>query len=172
VSRPEPGDDEEVPADIFRRSDNRRVSRGGRIARSRRDAGLLAVVGLGGAAGSLSRYAVEQALPTRHHEFPWSTFGVNISGCLLLGVLMVLVREVWGSGRFARPFLGIGFLGGLTTYSAMMLETRTLGAGSDWLLADAYLAATLTGGLFAVWLGAAGTRLVTRSRAPGDRGAA
>ena len=124
---------------------------------------MVGVIALGGGLGSLARYATAEALPTGGHGFPWSTFIVNVVGCVLIGVLMVFVTDVWRPGRYARPFLGIGFLGGLTTYSTMMLDVHTLGASGDWLLAESYLAASLALGLVAVWLSMAGTRLLVRA---------
>ena len=124
---------------------------------------MLAVIALGGGVGSLARYATAELLPTSVDGFPWSTFVVNIAGCVLIGVLMVFVTDVWRPGRYARPLLGIGFLGGLTTYSTMMLDVRTLAAGGDLLLAETYLLLSLAAGLVAVWLAIAATRLLTRA---------
>jgi fluoride exporter len=121
---------------------------------------VLAVIAAGGGLGSLARYAVAEGIPTRRGAFPWSTFIVNASGCALIGVLMVFVGDVWRPGRYARPLLGIGFLGGYTTYSTMMLDLRTLGADGAWLTADLYLVATAVAGLAAVWLAGMGTRVV------------
>jgi CrcB protein len=127
------------------------------------------MVALGGGLGSLARYATSELLPTGAHGFPWSTYVVNMVGCLLIGALMVFVTDVWRPGRYARPFLGIGVLGGLTTYSTLMVDLRTLADGGDWLLAEVYLVGSLACGLVAVWLAMAMTRLLTRARIPGSR---
>jgi fluoride exporter len=124
-------------------------------------ADVLGVVALGGGLGSLGRYGAQQVLPTAGPGFPWSTLVVNLAGSALIGVLMVFVTDVWRPGRYARPFLGIGVLGGLTTYSTMTLDLRTLATARDWLLAGGYLVATVVGGLLAVWVGLAATRLAT-----------
>ncbi len=129
-----------------------------RLDRVRRDADVLGVIAVGGGLGALARYAAAELLPTGVHGFPWSTLLVNLVGCLLIGVLMVCVTDVWRPGRYARPFLGIGFLGGLTTYSTMMLDLRTLGTGDEWMLAEVYLVGSLVLGLAAVRLGMATTR--------------
>jgi uncharacterized protein len=62
---------------------------------------VLAVVSAGGVAGSLARYGIQTALPHPPGGFPWATFGINVSGSLLIGVLMTLIAEV-GRGRPGR----------------------------------------------------------------------
>lgn len=123
---------------------------------------VLAVVALGGAAGSCARYAVGRALPTPAHAFPWGTFLVNLTGCFLLGLLTVFLSEVWRPGRYLRPFLGVGVLGGYTTFSTVTGEVRGLGAAGAWLLANTYLLDSVVGGLAAVWLGVIVARLLAR----------
>ncbi|MGH3985476.1 MAG: fluoride efflux transporter FluC [Pseudonocardiaceae bacterium] len=68
----------------------------------RTQAPVLAVVAVGEALGASARYSVSVWLPSRAGAFPWSTFTVNLSGCLLIGVLMVLSGEVWSAQRPAR----------------------------------------------------------------------
>lgn len=152
------GSEEQGSDDVFRRDGGPfgRTSSSS-LVRLRRDADVLLAIALGGGLGSLVRYAVATLIPPRG-GFPWSTFLVNGVGCLLIGVLMVFVADVWRAGRYGRPFLAIGFLGGLTTYSTFMLELRMLGAESDMLVASGYLAATLVAGLAGVWVGTVGTR--------------
>lgn len=119
--------------------------------RERRD--VLVAIALGGALGSIARWGVAEALPHRPGGFPWGTFAANLSGALLLGALMVLLLDVWPVLRYVRPFLAVGVLGGYTTFSTYMLDTRTLlGQGAAWSAA-AYLFGTLLGGLAAVGAG-------------------
>ena len=87
---------------------------------------LLAVIGAGGVVGSEARYALSQGLPHQGGSFPWSTLLTNVIGCFLLGILMVAVVEVWAPHRFARPFVGVGVLGGFTTFSTFGLDTIEL----------------------------------------------
>ena len=122
---------------------------------------MLAVIAVGGGLGSLARYGAGQWIEDRPRGFPLATFLVNVSGCLLLGVLMVFVADVWRPGRYARPFVGIGLLGGFTTYSTMMLDVRGLGAGAEWATAALYLVASVLLGLVGVWVAMMGTRAVT-----------
>lgn len=114
---------------------------------------ILAVIAAGGALGSLARWGLATALPHPAGGFPWATLLTNVSGCLLIGALMVLLAEVWPPSRHLRPFLGTGVLGGYTTFSTYMLDARNLLVAGHAATAGAYLAASLAGGLAAVWAG-------------------
>ncbi|MDA3935867.1 MAG: fluoride efflux transporter CrcB [Actinomycetota bacterium] len=87
---------------------------------------LLAVAS-GGAIGASLRYLLGQAIGTRTlGDFPWHTLAANVSGAFLLGLLMTA-----GGGRIAlshnwRMFLGVGLLGGYTTFSTFSFETIEL----------------------------------------------
>jgi fluoride exporter len=120
---------------------------------------VLGVVSAGGVAGALARYGLGVAFPPAPGGFPWATFGGNVSGCLLIGVLMVLVAEVWPTRRLLRPFLGTGLLGGYTTFSTYIVDIQhLLGAGAA-RTALVYLAGTLLAALAAVYAGITGARL-------------
>lgn len=116
--------------------------------------GLL-LVGIGGFIGSAGRYAVGvwtlQAMGTQ--RFPWGTFLVNVSGCLLIGVLAGLADRHALFGEQARLFLFTGLLGGFTTFSAFGLETMTLLRRGDLAVAASYVGVSVLLGLVAVWLG-------------------
>jgi fluoride exporter len=123
---------------------------------------VLAAISAGGGLGSLARYAIGYAWPAPPAGFPWATFTANVTGCLLIGVLMVLITEVWGGHRLVRPFLGVGVLGGYTTFSAYAVDaTRLIGLGAAGT-ALAYLAGTLSAALLAVFAGASLTRFAAR----------
>jgi CrcB protein len=117
------------------------------------------VIGVGGALGSLARWGVGELVPWSGRTFPWATFIENVSGGLALGFLMVFVVEVWPPRRYLRPFLGVGLLGGYTTFSTYMLESRHLLAQAQVGTALAYLGGSLLAGLAAVWLGIGTARL-------------
>jgi hypothetical protein len=70
----------------------------------------LAVIALGGAAGSLARYGLSVAFPHPAGLFDWATLGINVSGCALIGLLMVAVTEIRPVHYLARPFLVAGTL--------------------------------------------------------------
>ena len=109
----------------------------------RGDRGLLAAIAAGGAIGSLGRYAVARAVPAGADEFPWGTFAVNISGSLAMGVLFVWVLTLDRPHPWLRPFLGVGVLGGWTTFSAYALESRGLVVSGEHGLAAAYVLGSL-----------------------------
>jgi fluoride exporter len=123
---------------------------------------VLAVVAVGGALGSLARWGVGEVVPWNGEGFPWATFVENVSGAFALGVLMALLLDVWPPRRYVRPFVGVGLLGGYTTFSTYMLEARDLLAGDRVPLALAYLGGTLVTGLLAVWAGIVLARLAVR----------
>ncbi len=116
----------------------------------RSDGPVFAVIAVGGGLGALARYGMAQLLPTRPGQFPWGTFLTNVSGCFAIGVLMVLITEVWVGHRLVRPFLGVGFLGGFTTFSTYAVETRNLLQPGTVALAFVYAAGTLLAALLAV----------------------
>jgi CrcB protein len=129
----------------------------------RGDAGLLAVVAAGGVLGSLARYAVGLALPHVSGAFAWSTFLVNVTGSLAMGVLVVWVLSMDRPHPWLRPFLGVGVLGGWTTFSSYALDTHAMVQVGHGPVAAAYLVGSLVAGLVAVGLGVTlGERLFGR----------
>jgi CrcB protein len=131
---------------------------------------VLGVIAAGGAAGALARYGLGQAAPSGATGFPWTTFIINVSGCLLIGVLMVLVSDVWPGRRLLRPFLGTGLLGGYTTFSTYVVDAQHLMIAGAAGTALTYLAGTLLAALTAVQVGITVTRVgvdhVRRARRP------
>jgi CrcB protein len=122
------------------------------------------VVGIGGAFGSVARYALAEAWQAPTYGVPWATFLTNVGGCVLIGVLMVLIVEVWVAHRLVRPFLGVGVLGGFTTFSTYTVQIDQLLEAGRTLPALGYLLGTLVGALLAVQAGIVLTRLLTRRR--------
>ncbi|TDQ55297.1 fluoride efflux transporter FluC [Actinorugispora endophytica] len=144
-----------------------------RQVREPRDApwAVPAAISAGGAIGAVARHGLSVAIPHAPGAFAWSTALVNVSGCLLIGVLMALVTDVRPDSRLLRPFLGVGVLGGYTTFSTHLVDAlRMLDAGAAGT-ALVSLAGTLVGGLLAVWLGLAATTRVFRARPAARTGA-
>jgi CrcB protein len=115
---------------------------------------VLAAVSAGGALGTLARWGLGAALPHGAGSLPWGTFTANVSGSLLLGLLAALLVELRPGRPYLRAFLGVGLLGGYTTFSAYMLETRALLDDGRLGTAAVYLLGTSLAGLLAVWAGA------------------
>jgi CrcB protein len=114
---------------------------------------ILVTIAAGGALGALGRAGLQHLAPHGPTGFPWATLGINTSGCLLIGALMAVLGHLGGGHPLARPFLGVGVLGGFTTFSTYAVDIQqALVAGAPGT-ALAYLAATLLGALVAVGLG-------------------
>ncbi|GIF74502.1 fluoride efflux transporter FluC [Asanoa siamensis] len=122
---------------------------------------VLAVISVGGIGGALARYGIGHAWPTPPGDFPWATFVVNVTGCLLIGALMVLVTDLFPHRRLLRPFLGVGVLGGYTTFSTYAVEIRNLIAAGAPATAAAYLLGTVAAACLAVFVGMTAARFVT-----------
>ncbi|MET9533374.1 CrcB family protein [Streptomyces sp. NPDC006649] len=112
---------------------------------------VLAVVSLGGATGASARYGAGLLWPTAAGGFPWTTLLVNVVGCALIGVFMVVITDVWAAHRLVRPFFGTGVLGGFTTFSTCAVDVQRLVDGGHARTGLAYLGLTLLAALAAVW---------------------
>ena len=114
------------------------------------------LVFVGGGLGALLRYAAGRATILAGYAPPFATLGVNILGCLIMGLLAGWFTSRGGS-EGARLFLLTGILGGFTTFSAFGLDALTLYRTSP-AYAAAYVAASVIVSLLAVSLGFALTR--------------
>jgi CrcB protein len=123
----------------------------------------VAAVAAGGALGSLARWAAGLALPATPGAFPLATFGVNVVGCLLMGVLAA-VLDTRSSHPLLRPFLGVGVLGGFTTFSTFAVDARLLLDGGHRATALAYLAGTAGAAVAATAAGLLATRRLVGAR--------
>jgi CrcB protein len=105
-------------------------------------------VGIGGLLGVLSRWGITRL--TLHSEaLLWSTVGINIVGSFLLGLL---VAEHW-FGRDVREGLGVGFLGGFTTFSTFSVQVVLEVEGGRAGTAVAYVLISVVGGIAAAAAG-------------------
>ncbi|WP_245910023.1 fluoride efflux transporter CrcB [Nocardia amikacinitolerans] len=131
---------------------------------------MLAVISVGGGIGAVMRYLVGLRWPSQPDQVPWATFAVNVVGCFSIGILMVLITEVWVAHRLLRPFLGVGLLGGFTTFSTYSVEIRRLLESGAAIEAFGYLGGTVAASLGAVWLGMGVARLSAGTTRPRRRG--
>jgi len=113
------------------------------------------IVMAGGALGTLARYAAASAIMARiNSRFPFGTFLVNMTGCLLIGALMTVLAER-GAHPNWRLGLVVGFLGGYTTFSSFEYETYFSIRTGFPFIGILNVTASLIVGYIAVWLGAA-----------------
>jgi len=114
----------------------------------------IGIVAAGGAVGTGLRYVITLSMPTSA-GIPLATFGINVAGAFLLGVVLELLARHGpdtGWSRRIRLGIGTGCLGGFTTYSALATETVTLGSTHPFL-AIAYALGTVIIGAAATMAG-------------------
>jgi CrcB protein len=115
----------------------------------------LLLVAIGGALGSMARYKLSGWV--LHHatnwRFPISTFLVNVSGCLIAGVLAGMSAKHNVFSPDARLLLFTGLLGGFTTFSAFGLEAVLLMKRGEWTVALGNVGLSVAVGLLALWAG-------------------
>jgi fluoride exporter len=117
----------------------------------------LLLIAVGGSAGALARYFVSggvQGLLDRtqsHWAFPWGTMVVNITGCLVMGLLAPLLFE--RARPEIREMILIGFLGAYTTWSSFGYETIRFLDGRQYMAAAIYVLGTNLCCLVAVLIG-------------------
>lgn len=113
-----------------------------------------AAIAVGGAAGALLRYGVSLgAAQWLGRGFPYGTWLANVSGCLLMGILYILLIERWGVAAEWRGALLVGLLGAFTTYSSFSIETLMLVESGEMSKALANVVTTVVACLSATWLG-------------------
>lgn len=120
------------------------------------------VVAVGGALGALARYGVQLGLPHSPGAWPWATVAVNLTGCLLIGLLLAVLLARAPDHPWLRPFLATGVLGGYTTFSTFSVDAVQLAEAGRWPMAVVYLLVSVVGGLAAVVLGLGVGRRVAR----------
>jgi CrcB protein len=115
---------------------------------------MLLGIALAGALGTLFRYGMSGWMQRwLGPEFPWGTLSVNLLGCLLLGLLMELGRHTGWVPPGVRLIVGIGFLGGFTTFSTFGYETFRAVEAGDWLAGLFNILLNVTGGFALVAVG-------------------
>ena len=116
------------------------------------------LVALGGGVGAALRYQtgrVIQAIVGIDAVFPWPTLAVNVVGSLAMGVLAGWLARNGSGGESLRLLLGVGLLGGYTTFSAFSLEIALLIERGQIGLAATYAAAAVVAGAVGLFAGLA-----------------
>lgn len=119
------------------------------------------MVGVGGMAGSIARFLASTYITKYFLSlFPFGTFIVNVTGCLLIGLLYGLSsRYQWFDSDW-RLFLATGFCGGYTTFSSFSAENMQLIQQSMYGTFALYSIASFSLGLLAVFIGFQAIRLI------------
>lgn len=114
-------------------------------------------VAIGGATGAVLRYHAGRAIdhiagPSA--GFPWATMTINVLGSLLMGVLMGwMAKNSDGNNEMIRLLIGVGLLGGFTTFSTFSAEMVTLLHRGNFLLGFTYGSVSMIAGMAALLIG-------------------
>jgi CrcB protein len=113
----------------------------------------LLLVMAGGAVGSAARFLVGRAaLGALGPNFPYGTLAVNLIGGLGMGLLVGVLARL-NAGEYWRLLLGIGVLGGFTTFSSFSLDAVGMIERGDLAMALAYVLVSVIGSIAAVFIG-------------------
>ena len=116
--------------------------------------GTLAAVAVGGALGASTRYGVDRLIEQRVESlFPWATFVVNISGCVLSALLVTLLVERAGAPSWLGVGAVTGFVGGVYDVLDDAFESYELGELGHVALGAVYIGASIAAGIAAIALG-------------------
>ncbi|OCW56627.1 fluoride efflux transporter CrcB [Hoeflea olei] len=114
----------------------------------------LVLVFLGGGLGAMSRHVASMAvMRVSGGRFPWGTMAVNILGSLAMGLLIAWLARRSAGDSSLRLLLATGFLGGFTTFSAFSLDVVTLYERGALTAAAAYVIASVTVSILALFGG-------------------
>lgn len=116
----------------------------------------LFLVMLGGALGAGGRYfAGRVAIALGGGGYPWGTLFVNVTGALAMGLLVGGLARAAAPQENARLLLGVGVLGGFTTFSAFALDIVVMVDRGAWGVALGYALASVIGSVLALFCGLA-----------------
>ena len=115
------------------------------------------LVASGGGTGALARFhlgrLVQRLAPAAQAGFPWATLIANVLGSLLMGLLVGYLARHGSSKESWRLLIGVGLLGGFTTFSSFSMEIVLLWERGAFASAIAYAAVSLAAGVAAMVLG-------------------
>lgn len=119
------------------------------------------IVGLGGFIGSAARYVIVKFVDGKLIAlWPYGTLSVNIAGSFLLGIIYMLALRKAGLSEDGRLFLGVGFCGGFTTFSAFALENFNLLEQKVMGTSLLYISISVVGSILALAAGVWASRFV------------
>jgi CrcB protein len=122
-----------------------------------------ALVGIGGFAGSISRYALAILLQRHSLVVPAGTLAANLAGCFVIGCLAQLAAPSPALSPEVRLLLATGFCGGFTTLSSMVYELAQFWKEGEHLYAGGYLMLTLAGSVALFYAGGMVIKLVFKA---------
>ena len=118
------------------------------------------LIAIGGALGSLLRYWVGSTVANRMGtRFPYGTFVINFSACLIIGFALTWMGRRTGINPAWGFLIPIGFVGAYSTFSTVEWETFIELQTGAFLMAALYVSLSFLLGLLAVWLGVLLARL-------------
>jgi len=119
------------------------------------------IVGCGGFIGSVARFIISRYFQLNFASvFPWSTFIINIAGCLLIGLIYGISEKGNVLDPEVRLFLTVGICGGFTTFSTYSNDAFLLMRDHEWLRFALYISLSVFIGLVAVYVGRFITKLI------------
>ncbi|MES2300910.1 MAG: fluoride efflux transporter CrcB [Pseudomonadota bacterium] len=121
------------------------------------------LVALGGATGAVLRFHAGRligAIAGPNAVFPWGTFSINVAGSMAMGLLAGWLARHGSTGEAWRLLIGVGVLGGFTTFSAFSLEAALLIERGLIGPAALYAAGSVVAGIAGLFIGLTITRAV------------
>jgi CrcB protein len=119
------------------------------------------MIALGGAVGAIARYQIAATIQGRVVSgFPWGTFVVNLSGCLVMGLVTAILAEKVGLHQNWRFLVPVGFVGAYTTFSTFELETYRAVTEGSWAAGGVNVVGSVAAGYLALWFGTLLGRLI------------
>ena len=115
--------------------------------------GVVLAVGVGGGLGALARYYIASAIQSVGSAFPWGIFVVNISGGLMMGLIVEASALKLNLSPDLRAFLTVGILGGYTTFSTFSLDSALLLQKGQYMQAAAYMIGSVVLSILALFAG-------------------
>jgi len=115
--------------------------------------GMLWAVGVGGGLGALARYYIAGAIQSAATVFPWGIFIVNITGGLVMGLIVEASALKLNLSPELRSFLTVGILGGYTTFSTFALDSVLLLQKGEYAQAAFYIIGSVVLSILALFAG-------------------